>query len=257
MQDATLPRVIVRAAECLLLSETPFERPILDVGSGDGSFAAALFEEPVDIGIDPWREQMVYSKRFGAYRSLAQAVGDHLPFADGAFATVFSNSTLEHIADPEAVLREMHRVTRPGGLCVITVPSHRFSEYLLGATVLRAVGLQRGANRYARFVNRISRHVHVEPPSTWMRWIEEAGFIVESWRYYYSHRDTMLLDLAHYLSAWSLLTKAVLGRWVLWPGKTRLIPFARLLAPFSRPGDDREGAYLLFRCRKPKGSDLA
>lgn len=253
MRDATLPRVIVRAAECLLLSEVPFERPILDVGSGDGSFAAALFEDPVDVGIDPWREQMLFSQRYNIYSSLAQSVGNHLPFRDEAFGTVFSNSTLEHIADPESVLREMHRVLRPGGLCVITVPSHRFSEYLLGASFLRVIGLRRGAEAYARFMNRVSRHVHVEPPATWLRWLEAAGFTVESWRYYFSRRDTMLLDLSHYLSAWSLLTKAAFGRWVLWPGKTRFIPFGRLLAPFSRPGEARDGAYLLFVCRKPQG----
>ncbi len=243
---------MVRAAECLLMSGVTFERPILDVGSGDGSFAAALFREPVDVGIDPWRQQLVYSQRLSAYRFLAQAVGNRLPFHDGAFATVFSNSTLEHIPDPQAVLREMFRVLRPGGTCVLTVPSERFSDYLLGTTALRTVGLRRGADAYARFMNRVSRHIHIEAPSTWIRWIEAAGFTIERWRYYFSRRNTMLLDVSHYLSAWSLLTKVLLGRWVLWPGKARVIPLGKLLEPFCQPGDERQGAYLFFVCRKPE-----
>jgi hypothetical protein len=100
-------------------------------------------------------------------------------------------------------------------------------------------------------MNRVSRHVHVDPPEVWIRRLEGAGFRVESWRYYYSHRDTMVLDLSHYLSAPSLITRTLLGRWVLWRGKRRYLPLGRLLAPFATPGDNREGAYLLFQCRKP------
>lgn len=39
-----------------------------------------------------------------------------LPYADGTFAGVMSNSIVHHIAQPLAVLREAWRVTRPGGL---------------------------------------------------------------------------------------------------------------------------------------------
>jgi ubiquinone/menaquinone biosynthesis C-methylase UbiE len=38
-----------------------------------------------------------------------------LPFADGAFDLVISNSLLHHLADPTAVLDEVARVVRPGG----------------------------------------------------------------------------------------------------------------------------------------------
>ena len=53
LAELPLHRVLIRSSECLLLSETPFERPLLDIGSGDGHFAATLFSEPVDVGIDP------------------------------------------------------------------------------------------------------------------------------------------------------------------------------------------------------------
>lgn len=250
--DVTLPRLLIRGAECLLLSRVEFPRPILDVGSGDGTFADALFAEPVDVGVDLQPQAIAYARRFGAYRHLLLAHGHHLPFRDGAFASLLSNSTLEHTADPRAVLMEMHRVARPGAVCAITVPSEYFPQYLLGSTLLRAAALEGPARRYERFMNRVSRHVHIAPPETWRRWLEESGFRIAEWRYYFGARDTRLLDVAHYVSAPSMLTHALLGRWVLFRTKHRYVPLARLLAPYATPGaDESRGAYLYFRALKP------
>src|SRR3954452_25005027 len=43
-----------------------------------------------------------------------------LSFADGEVGTALCLDTLEHCADPFAACREMHRVLRDGGLCVVT-----------------------------------------------------------------------------------------------------------------------------------------
>lgn len=242
--------MLVRAAECVLLSQVELPRPLLDVGSGDGSFAAALFGEPVDVGIDNSRPQMIRSLSLGMYRNLIQSSGSNLPFQDDAFGSVISNSTLEHIPDAAAVLLEIGRVTRRDGIFLMTVPSEHFPEFLLGATLLSRLRASGAARAYGRFMNRISRHVHIERPAVWRGWIEAAGFEVVEWRYYFSRRDTMLLDLSHYISIPSLLTRAALGRWVLWPEKVRYLPYRALLAPFSSPGPADAGAYIFFHCRK-------
>jgi SAM-dependent methyltransferase len=249
--NATLPRILVRAAECELMSKETFARPLLDIGSGDGSFARALFDEPVDVGIDNSRPQMIRSMPENIYRHLVQSHGDRLPFKDGVFGTAFSNSTLEHTPDPAAILADMCRVLRPGGVAIITVPSEYFPQFLLGTTLLMGLHLRKGADAYGRFMNRVSRHVHIQPPAVWRGWIEDAGMVVDEWRYYFSHRDTMLLDVAHYVSLPSIVTRAALGRWVLWPGKAQYLPYKQVLSPFSSPGSSERGAYAFFRCRKP------
>lgn len=47
--------------------------------------------------------------------TLAQVDAKQLPFADGLFATVISNSIVHHIPQPLTVLQEAVRVTAPGG----------------------------------------------------------------------------------------------------------------------------------------------
>jgi hypothetical protein len=46
----------------------------------------------------------------------------NLPHPDGSFRLVVHSDTLEHVPDPAAALRECHRVLRPGGRMVFTVP---------------------------------------------------------------------------------------------------------------------------------------
>jgi len=225
---------------------------MLDIGSGDGSFAAALFAEQIDVGLDPSRDQMDYSRRLAVYRNLVQAYGSALPFADESFNSILSNSTLEHTRDPWDIVKEMYRVAKPGATCVITVPSENFPRFLMGSSALRTLGLRGLERLYGSFMNRISRHMHIQPPLVWRGWLENAGFEVVEWRYYFPHRYTMLMDVSHYLSAPSIATHALLGRWVLFPGKERILPLADLLARFATPGSrDEPGAYIFFRCLKP------
>ncbi len=56
----------------------------------------------------------------------AVGVGDalSLPFADGTFDRVITSEVLEHITDDLGAMREIARVTRPGGSIAVTVPTY-------------------------------------------------------------------------------------------------------------------------------------
>jgi ubiquinone/menaquinone biosynthesis C-methylase UbiE len=50
-------------------------------------------------------------------------VVNQLPFADNSFDVVTMLAVLEHLAEPDATLRDIYRVLRPAGRLVLTVPS--------------------------------------------------------------------------------------------------------------------------------------
>lgn len=47
---------------------------------------------------------------------------DNLPFAAHEFHSALMDNVLEHIAEPEILLNEVHRVVSPGGRLLIGVP---------------------------------------------------------------------------------------------------------------------------------------
>lgn len=65
--------------------------------------------------------------------------------ADESLDVVICNSVLEHLRKPELTLREFRRITAPGGVCLINVPSWRgkrfleFSAFRLGTTPLEEI----------------------------------------------------------------------------------------------------------------------
>lgn len=47
----------------------------------------------------------------------------HLPFRDEGFDGLFAGEIIEHVSDPDPVLREWKRVLKPGGVIVLTTPN--------------------------------------------------------------------------------------------------------------------------------------
>jgi len=247
---APLHRALTRAVECAVLSDVDFPPPVLDLGCGDGTFAQALFERPPTAGIDPERSMLRWAARHRAHGSLAQASGAALPFRNGAFGSVLCNSTLEHIRDHETVLREAARVTAAGGTFVLTVPSQYFLPFLLGSTAARTLHAEPLARLYERWTSFMAKVYHAYPPEGWQRLLTEAGFSIRDWRYYFTAGSTRVMDAAQYISGPSYLTKWLLGRWVVWPGKGRLFPLARWLSGLVHEGSGENGAFLFFHCEK-------
>jgi SAM-dependent methyltransferase len=46
----------------------------------------------------------------------------HLPFGNETFDSILCTQVLEHVRDPLAVVREIHRALRPDGVALVTVP---------------------------------------------------------------------------------------------------------------------------------------
>ncbi|MQX38013.1 class I SAM-dependent methyltransferase [Roseospira navarrensis] len=94
----------------------------LDIGCGDGYF---LRRSPA-------------AHRYGLDRKLGDRAEDGLPFPDGSLDVVTMLAVIEHIADPEPVLAEIHRVLVPGGRFILTTP-RRAAEWVI-ALYARDIG---------------------------------------------------------------------------------------------------------------------
>lgn len=139
----------------------------LDLGVGDGTFVTALHRHTAldVVGADPHPGYLAQLRR--ALPGLATVqVGDRLPFPDATFDSVTLLDVLEHTADERVTLAQVHRVLRPGGLLVLSVPGrHVFSVLdpdnakFRFPRVHRAVYSARfGAEVYrSRFVDRADR----------------------------------------------------------------------------------------------------
>ena len=120
---------------------------LLDVGSGPGTITADMARAVGDTGevvaLEVTEEAAALTRAELERQGVTNAtvvVGDvhALDLADDAFDVVHAHQVLQHVADPVAALREMLRVTRPGG-----VVAARDSDYDRFAWYPASPGLDR------------------------------------------------------------------------------------------------------------------
>lgn len=113
-------RLRVRAIRRMLAATA--ESRVLEVGVGGGNVLERIPGRRVGIDLSPFILQKAQA-RLGAAAGLVRGDAMMLPFADGVFDRVYCSEVLEHVLEPEAVVREMRRVLRPAGWAVVSVPN--------------------------------------------------------------------------------------------------------------------------------------
>ena len=249
----TLPihRAMIRSIEARLFAELApdLAEPILDVGSGDGTFVQIAFPGKHVFGIDPIVSDTHEAHSRGVYAGLSIANGAALPFGDNTFASAISNCVLEHVVPLDETLREVARTLRPGGIFIASVVGHRFPQDLLGTTILDTLGLD--GSRYGRWFNKISYHFNTLSAADWSARFEHAGLEVLSYRPYLSAAALKLFDFSHYYGAPSLITRRLTGRWLLVPPFTPNLLWEPILRRIYTAPPDEDGPYYFFVTRKP------
>jgi SAM-dependent methyltransferase len=135
---------------------------LLDVGCGSGVFLKRMQE----LG---WRVEGVESDPQAARRVACEGIPVHvgdlaaLKLKSDGFDAVTMSHLIEHVADPLALLRECHRILKPGGRMVVVTPN--------------SASLAHRLYRSAWMHLDPPRHLHLFNSQTLARLAELAGFV--------------------------------------------------------------------------------
>ncbi|MEU8245574.1 methyltransferase domain-containing protein [Nonomuraea sp. NPDC048916] len=151
------------------------ETNLLDVGSGPGTITADLATRVGHVtACEVTEEALALTRAELAARGTANAsfaVADvhALEFADDTFDVVHAHQVLQHVGDPVRALREMRRVTKPGGLVAA-----RDSDYSAFAWYPRLPAL----DEWLALYQRLARANGGEPDAgrRLLSWAQAAGF---------------------------------------------------------------------------------
>ncbi|MFF3445614.1 class I SAM-dependent methyltransferase [Streptomyces sp. NPDC002667] len=204
-------RTAANSAAYLLDSLKPHMR-ILDIGCGPGTITADLAARVPDgrvTGVDHAPGILDQARRTADERGLRNvefAVADvhALEYPDDTFCVVHAHQVLQHVGDPVQALREMHRVTRPGGFIAV-----RDADYSSMTWYPATPGLDDWLDLYLR----VARANGGEP---------DAGRRLTSWA-----RAAGIRDITSTSSTWTFATEDEREWWSgLWADRTLASAYA-------------------------------
>jgi len=203
----------------------PHLRPgldLLDVGCGPGTLTVDLARRvapgrtlAIDVAEAPLAEAREHARNRGV--EVTVEVGDVYALAadDGSFDVVHAHQVLQHLTDPVAALREMARVTRPGGLIAV-----RDVDYAATTWFPANPGLEKWLDLYER----VARRNGAEP---------DAGRRLLSWAHAAGLRDTTATT-----TAWCFATPAEREWWgTSWAGRATTSAFAEQAVAYGLATD--------------------
>ncbi|HYK82117.1 MAG TPA: class I SAM-dependent methyltransferase [Gemmatimonadales bacterium] len=163
----------MRFRKAAALAHVPAGAAVLDVGARDGGLRRFLPEGITYQGID-------IAPEFARPDVLIQDVSRGLPFSDAAYDFVFCIEMLEHIPNPFGTLTEIHRVLKPGGVLILSVPNpYHFKEIIWN--LLRIPDRQ--------------GHIYGWTRQTMTKLAEMNGFRLERWGGTYLHPPIPMVAL--------------------------------------------------------------
>lgn len=165
----------VRLAYVASRAPLPGKR-VLDVGCGGGLLSEALAQAGANVtGLDLGKETLQVAELHAvesgvSVRYLCESAETHATTSPDTYDVVTCMEMLEHVPEPQSVLRALRTLVKPGGSVFVSTINRNLKAYLLaivGAEYLLRL-LERGTHTYERFIR----------PSELSRWARQAGLEV-------------------------------------------------------------------------------
>jgi SAM-dependent methyltransferase len=152
---------------------------ILDVGAGRGDFLEAARREGfVDtLGVEFSEAMITFARETFGVRLVAETTDALLARGEPPFDAIVLNAVLEHVYDPDALIRSTRSLLKPGGVLYVDVPREPHLLAYVGRTVSRLRG---GDDPYSLQPTWPPYHVFGFNPRSLGALLAKHGFIVES-----------------------------------------------------------------------------
>ena len=135
---------------------------LLEIGSGMGHLVGQLEDTFESYGLDLNHWAVKQSQSVIKKTQLQTASAQELPFRDDSFNVVIIKHIVEHLPDPHKAIREIGRVTEPGGTLILATPN--LDSLLKPWKGDKWIGYQDPT------------HISLKRPAEWLSFIKEAGF---------------------------------------------------------------------------------
>lgn len=100
------------------------EKKVLDIGCGPRGSLEWAPDTSICYGLDPLADQYLKLNKGRHRMTYVNAPAEAIPFASDYFDMVSSLNSLDHVDDLEQVLKEVHRVLKPGGDFLLLADVH-------------------------------------------------------------------------------------------------------------------------------------
>ncbi len=152
-----------------LLSYVRAGERVLDVGCGEGRFAAELGKAGAEVvGIDVAAEPLRRARERYPELDLRQISAEGAwPLQDASFDAVWAGEVIEHVADTAGWLSELRRVLRSGGVLLLSTPDHGR---------LRMLGWALAPRAFATHFDPRADHLRFYTRRTLSELLEDFGF---------------------------------------------------------------------------------
>lgn len=164
-------------------TKAQYNDAILDVGTGNGSLLAKLFNIGFTnlTGIDPFINE---SKDYGSIKILKQDIFE----VEKQYDVVMMHHSLEHMFEPLKALQQVYKITKPGGRALVRVP-------IMG---------NYGWKTYGEFWCGVDapRHIFIPSENGLKQLVTKAGFTIE--KFYYDSFDYVIWASEQYKKGMAL-----------------------------------------------------
>ena len=161
---------------------------VLDLGCGGGFVSEELARRGAQVmGVDPAAPLLNVARRHASQNSLnidyREGSGEQVPAADSHFDIVVCVDVLEHVNNLDSVLREVHRVLKPGGLFLYDTINRNVFSFLWMIVALEWVSgrIPRGTHDWRKFIR--PAEIRDRLQSCGFESLEQAGITINGLKF--------------------------------------------------------------------------